>query len=219
MSTIIIDGYIKILKKGDVYFDTMVQFPIIKGKYRDSIVIRTLLLNAVSSHYSRMWEDNWKDIFRNERWGRESELLSNDQFGQLSKIWKRHEPFRSDYVRRELLVELDVLVGQAIGLSLEDLKNLYLLQFPLTQQYEEDTWYDLHGNIVFTCSRSLTQVGVERNVWEESKNKIEIKKMTEIEYIKDKLTVEEVFIGPFKRCNRIEDYEEVWHTFEERFKA
>lgn len=36
----------------------------------------------------------------------------------------------------------------------------------MLQQNEADTWYDARGRIVFTCSRGLTGVGVERTLSE-----------------------------------------------------
>ncbi len=57
------------------------------------------------------------------------------------------------------LVEIDVLVAQALGLTLAELITIYRVQFPVMQQYERDTGYDQNGRIVFTASRGLTGVG------------------------------------------------------------
>ena len=59
------------------------------------------------------------------------------------------------------LVEIDVLVAQALGLMLDELLLVYRVQFPVMQQSERDTWYDLHGRIIFTISKGLVGAGID----------------------------------------------------------
>ena len=73
---------------------------------------------------------------------------------------------RTDYERRQALVEIDVLTAMALGMTLEQLKTIYRIQFPVLQQYEANTWYDANGRIVFTTNRSLVGVGFDRKAWE-----------------------------------------------------
>ena len=50
----------------------------------------------------------------------------------------------------------------ALGLTMDELLSIYRVQFPIMQRYEEDTWYDTNGRIVFTASRGLPGVGLPR---------------------------------------------------------
>jgi hypothetical protein len=63
-------------------------------------------------------------------------------------------------------VEIDVLAAMALGLTCDELCAIYLIQFPVLRQNEADTWYDQRGRIVFTCSKGLPGVGLDRPQWE-----------------------------------------------------
>ena len=116
-------------------------------------------------------------------------------------------------------MEIDVIVAMALGLSLEELILIYNVQFPVLQQNEDDTWYDQKGNIVFTCSKGLVGVGLDRIDWER------VKSNKEGDDITHTISKSELYRGkqityypPFTKCDRVEDYKRAWVHFEERFK-
>jgi hypothetical protein len=92
----------------------------------------------------------------------ENPRLDHSFFANLTPTWQRTHALRTDYARRQALIEIDVLAAMALGLTLDELITIYRVQFPVMQQYERETYYDKNGRIVFTTSKGLTGVGLPR---------------------------------------------------------
>ena len=221
MASVVLDGYIKILGKDDVYFDTIKKFPLVKGDIRREIAARALLLNAVSCHYAALW-DSLDSKFTNASWTKNDPRLLSNLFSQIENKWNSNAFAKDDFSRRQLLLEIDVLVAMGIGLNLKQLTTLYRLQFPVLQQYEADTWYDANGRIVFTNNRSLVGVGFDRKEFELNMKDAPAGKKFYRTIMDDTMpggpverTIE--YVAPFDRCDREQDYETAWTFFEEKY--
>lgn len=216
------DFLIKILGLDDFLFNTAGNLPFIEHSFQDFLNIRTLLLNSLNEYYKNLWEEQWDENYQRDSWSKSDPRLRPEKFTNLTSQWAWDTPLRTDYERRQALVEIDVLTAMALGMTLEQLKTIYRIQFPVLQQYEADTWYDQKGRIVFTNNRSLTGVGYSRQEFERIKEGLPGEKFYRT--ITDdtmpggpiERTIE--YLAPFDKCDREEDYETAWAFFEKKYK-
>ena len=199
------------------------------------------MLVCLKVEYADLWISSWQDQFKEQNWYKSDCRLPNSFFRNLTPEWNRNCALRTDYARRQALVEIDVLVAKALGLTLDELLTIYRVQFPVLRHYESDTWYDRKGRIVFTNNRGLSGVGLHRKARkkdddtygihtpdrDESGIKLGWEDVCDLEegtvtktFMDDTLpggprekTV--TYYAPFDRCDREEDYTEVWENLEQ----
>lgn len=211
-------------------------------KNQEHLKIRVLNLSCLTNHYQELWETSWKEQYQHEQWASDSPLLNHHFFQSLTPTYHRDVALRTDFERRQALLEIDVLVAQAMGLTVQELLTIYRVQFPVMQQYERETYYDQNGRIVFTPSKGLTGVGLQRKPdrkdppvtieypdgtreekplgWEEA---IDLPEGIKIHrtIIDDTLPggpIERVitYVSPWYLPDREEDYQIAWEFFEDQ---
>ncbi|WP_373544497.1 Eco57I restriction-modification methylase domain-containing protein [Chamaesiphon sp.] len=216
------DFFVKTTGKGHFRNDIARQLPLVNSDPR--LQIRTLTLNCLTTHYAELWQDCWQPEFTQTQWSKPDPRLPNTFWSHLTPTWGRNCALRSDYSRRQALVEIDVLVAMALGLTLEELITIYRVQFPVMQQYERETYFDQNGRIVFTTSKGLVGVGLPRksNKKTQTKGWEDIQNMTEgtveITTTDDTLPTGAYqrtisYPAPFDKCDRVEDYRTAWEYF------
>lgn len=235
-TSIIADFFIKSTGRSNLHY-TWETFPLID--INNQMIERILSLSCITTHYTELWEEQFNEEFKSDNWSKPNDSrLNQNFFHNLTPLWSRNVALRTDYERRQALVEIDVLVAQELGLTLEELKTIYRIQFPVLKQNENETFYDLNGRIVFTVSKGLVGVGLPRKADKNStackiviNGKIvdekplgweDIMDMSEGEIhrtILDDTTpagvVERtiVYRAPFVKCDREKDYEVAWECF------
>lgn len=216
------DFLVKCLGKSNLFISTIAIFPMLKGMWREDIVLHSLILNCLNKYYGELWSELFDITFIRQRWSKSDPRLANTKFSTLTQEWTWDTPLRTDYERRQALVEIDVLTAMALGMTLEQLKTIYRIQFPVLQSYEADTWYDANGRITFTNNRSLVGVGFDRKEFELNMKDAPAGKKFYRTITDDTMpggpverTIE--YVAPFDRCNREQDYETAWKFFEEKY--
>ena len=176
---------------------------------------RTLQLNCLTTAYASLWED-LAPRYEALGWTRSHPCLEIEGPATISQTWTRQSALRSDFARRQALLEIDVMVAQALELTLEELIQIYRFMFPTTQGYEENTWYDQNGRMVWS-RRAGKGMSMSRKEWEKHKD---MRKGVLCETIQDDTLpdgpYERVieYVAPFIRPDLIEDYRMAWEYFE-----
>ena len=215
------DFLIKIMGKSNTTMDNIGKLPILdSGNILSSLIIhRVMLLNCITQYFSDIWECCYDDIFVKDSFAKEDLRLNVNLFKTASKTWTPTSFARDDFERRQLLVEIDVLVAMSIGITLKELIEIYDIQFPVVKKYESETWFDKNGRIIFS-SKAMGNLTIDRKQFEEVMDlqEGEVKKVIDDDTTcKGTLKREIIYDAPFDRCNREEDYETAWKFFEEKY--
>jgi len=237
-SSLPIDFIIKTTGKSAFLTDGAIKLPLFDKKAYLPALTRIALLNCVTRYYADLWKSVYCEEFRNTEWAKKDSRLSEETFSTLTEMWTPKTPLRSDYSRREALIEIDVLTAMSLGMSLKQLLLIYKVQFSILQAHEADTWYDANGRIAFTIDRSLNGVGFSRNEWEGSNMITPIRRGHEewdgivknapAGYVFSRTITDDTmpggpvertieYVAPFDRCDREQDYETAWKFFEEKY--
>lgn len=227
-----LDFFMKTIAAQNLTSVRMQGFPLgVDKKYNSALRSRCLRLNCVTNHYAELWQEVWNPAYREDTWSINDPRLA--PWDTLTEQWNHDIPLRNYFARRQALVEIDVVAAMALGLTLDELIMMYKIQFPVLQQNENDTWYDTEGKIVFTCSKGLTGVGLDRPAWnamrgEEITNEngvvmgykgIEPTYIHIIDPARSELYggQKQTFVAPYTKCDRIDDYRTAWAHFEKIF--
>jgi hypothetical protein len=187
----------------------------------DTALHRTLQLNCLTKWYSDLWNKNAAEL-QVDPWSSDDKRLTAEGPHKATRQWTRQCALHTDFVRRQALIEIDILVSIALGLTLDELIQMYRVQFPVMQSYDRDTWYDQQGRIVFSNSKNLTHVGLERKIWEAHKDMTEgvVSKTFMDDTMPDGPVERTVnYQAPFTLPNREEDYERAWSVFYPKYAS
>jgi hypothetical protein len=157
----------------------------------------------------------------------ESAKALKDLFGVSNKVrsevrdqmfsWRWETPLRTQLDRRQALVEIDVIVTKALGLSLDDLLLMYRVSFPTMRKYDADTFYDQNGRCVFSAKSGESYLS--RQEWESIKDMKEgefKKTITETVFSDTPTERTIIYKAPFFKKDREADYKEAWELLERR---
>ncbi|MBA6439483.1 class I SAM-dependent DNA methyltransferase [Streptomyces sp. GMR22] len=111
-----------------------------------ALLLRTLRLNALTSHYAPLWAElfdpQWTGYegWANPHWPHLKPLAAD-----LKPTWEYSTPLRTEHERRAALVELDALVAVWIGITADQLVTIFKSRYPQLYDFEMATYFDANG--------------------------------------------------------------------------
>ncbi|MFG3159805.1 Eco57I restriction-modification methylase domain-containing protein [Streptomyces sp. NPDC048232] len=117
-----------------------------KNPLAPALLLRTLRLNALTTHYSPLWTElfdpRWAgyEDWANPHWPHLKPLGAG-----LKPTWEYGTPLRTEYERRAALVELDALVAVWLGITADQLVAIFKSRYPQLYDYESATYFDANG--------------------------------------------------------------------------
>ncbi|MGW9717288.1 class I SAM-dependent DNA methyltransferase [Micrococcus aloeverae] len=105
---------------------------------------RALRVACVTESYRALWEDSWSPEFANEKL-----VLSPETSGGTDAVWSPDVSPRIAAQRRNIEVELDVILAIMLNVSADDLCSIYRSRFPTLGRFDRvRDYFDANGRLV-----------------------------------------------------------------------
>ena len=189
----------------------------------DALVLRVLRLNCLVGAYGPIWGDSFDSA-----WMADKFVAADDATVELSEVaavWSMKTPLRTDYDRWLALCEIDAIVALLLGLTEEQLLQMYRSQFAVLRKYENVMVFDGNGRQI---SGDFHAHGFLQAEWEAelklTPTKRGEKKMGMWDRVQTHLAGDESvdlgpFVAPFRPADRELAMSRAYRAFTERVEA
>ena len=188
-----------------------------------ALLLRTLRLNCLLSGHAPIWSD----LF-DPNWTKDQFVAANDaqaEIGDVDSDWSVLTPLRTEYSRWLAFSEVDAIVALLLGLTEEQLLQMYRSQFAVLRKYENVMVFDGNGRQI---SGDFHAHGFLQAEWEAelklTPTKRGEKKMGMWDRVQAHLAGDESvdlgpFVAPFRPADRELAMSRAYRAFAERVEA
>jgi hypothetical protein len=220
LCSLVSDFLFRVKGRSDLYEKDVVSSPNISDPYQTPIITRTLRLQTLTTHYAPLYLQTAPPTISSDSFTSTNPMLTNPHEHPWSSLsptaWNYHTPLRTDFARRQALLEIDVLVALSLNINLDELLTMYRVQFPVMRQYEREDEYDATGRRLPNTKRKTPGAKELRDARQQHGDQHPI----HITWPTDGGTATEAqtFYPPFQRVDREDDYARAYQEFEKRLK-
>ncbi|WP_282082829.1 class I SAM-dependent DNA methyltransferase [Streptomyces tendae] len=143
-----LDYLLRITGRSDLHIAEARKMPAPDPKHplAPALLLRTLRLNALTSHYALLWAElfdpRWEGY---EDWANPNWPFLRPLASGLKRTWEYTTALRAEHERRAALVELDALVSVWLGITADQLVAIFKSRFPQLYDYETETYFDANS--------------------------------------------------------------------------
>jgi hypothetical protein len=203
-----LDYFVRITGRSDLQAGSAKTLPFgsLDHTLAPALLLRTMRLNCLTNAYADLWADVYDKAWREDFWACSWDGLP--PLAEVSPVWDRGTPLRSERARRTALVEIDALVAVWLGMDVDALIAIYQAAFPVLNRYEEITWFDANGWKLAGYHRTYGQIQ-QKTSYDEF-----------LAYTEDpaKNPPPDGYTPPFYKANRIAEYQHAHAVFSERLQ-
>lgn len=142
-----VDFFVKVAGVSKVQAEFAARFPHVRGHLLEpELITRALRLNCLTRTYEPLWTELYDAAWQQDSWTHDR--TDRPALGDVASDWRWETPLRTDFDRRQALVEIDAITAIMLDITAEELCTIYRTQFSVLRKYERAMRFDANGRQV-----------------------------------------------------------------------